>query len=472
MRTRVAAALGMSAGSVRMRARKPWCGRRFLWMVGALHFGAAQTAAHTSGAGPWSASRRRALSPICGKPAKTLSGLEHRVHWRPRVRRTLEGPPRRIGPLQHPELPATRARDHEPCPKTTSGTWDAVVSDAPRSHSKSKSGPRDARLRRRDAIRARTDTSAAGSRRPRPLSQGREARRVAGWRDVDEMDRSAAVGRRSGGARARTDDDAALTTLHLEQSSSATATGSHGARWSRRAARGIQPLPHGPPGSARPTCSTRSANTPRGGRLPSATTVDTFTGLSRAGQEATRARPRALSRRRSMLVDEYVPRREVKTEEEFSTPPRYTSRQPSDQESRARETSRRSRSPRNASKRPSGLRRGRTSRRAGDLESASLDAVGALPRRLIAESRRRVTTRVRAREGALIRVVAYASLPATTQPDSPGAWSLYARPAGAGTLADQNAAPTVDVAPESLIATIAGPRSRSLARWRCTSRAR
>jgi chromosomal replication initiator protein len=90
---------------------------------------------------------------------------------------------------------------------------------------------------------------------------------------------------------------------------------------------------------------------------------------------------------------------------------------------------------------------------------ARLDAVGGVPEETLAEIARRVTSSVRALEGALIRVVAYASL----RGDEPGPdlaarvlGSLYgAKPNGHdSSLADIQAAAAgaLDVAPESLLA--------------------
>jgi chromosomal replication initiator protein len=90
---------------------------------------------------------------------------------------------------------------------------------------------------------------------------------------------------------------------------------------------------------------------------------------------------------------------------------------------------------------------------------ARLDAVGGVPPETLAEIARRVTSSVRALEGALIRVVAYASL----RGDDPGPelaarvlGTLYGseRPGEPSSLADIQAAAAgaLDVTPESLIA--------------------
>jgi chromosomal replication initiator protein len=90
---------------------------------------------------------------------------------------------------------------------------------------------------------------------------------------------------------------------------------------------------------------------------------------------------------------------------------------------------------------------------------ARLDAVGGVPEETLAEIARRVTSSVRALEGALIRVVAYASL----RGDEPGPelaarvlGTLYGAktPGEASSLTDIQAAAAgaLDVAPESLIA--------------------
>ena len=90
---------------------------------------------------------------------------------------------------------------------------------------------------------------------------------------------------------------------------------------------------------------------------------------------------------------------------------------------------------------------------------ARLDAIGGVPEETLAEIARRVTSSVRALEGALIRVVAYASL----RGDDPGPelaarvlGTLYGAPASGGgsSLAEIQtaAAEALEVTPESLIA--------------------